>query len=88
MIIMIRAMMKEMGSKLSGIGDIVGWLVGWCWWVELSRRLGLVLMLIDWDVDGLNWRLGLVLMLEGERAGWLWECFNFVSQFYWKVMPG
>jgi hypothetical protein len=46
MIIMIRAMMKEMGSKLSGIGDMVV-----CWW-------GDGLMLMGWcgwvDVDGLN----------------------------------
>jgi hypothetical protein len=53
MMIMIRAMMKEMGSKLSGIGDmVVGWCVdvdvlNWrlglrgCWW------FGLVLMLVD-----------------------------------------
>jgi hypothetical protein len=43
MIIMIRAMMKEMGSKLSGIGDMVlGWWIG-----GLDLWLGILLMLED-----------------------------------------
>jgi hypothetical protein len=49
MMIMIRAMMKEMGSKLSGIGDdmLAGGLMGW--WVDVGS---LGLCSCGWTVEG------------------------------------
>jgi hypothetical protein len=54
-----------------------------------------VLMMVDWDVDGLNWRLGLVLMLAdcGGRknrlaVGMLQFCISVLLEGYAWVREG